>query len=1272
MILVKIWKVTKFSIAIFSLILLDSCDRDRITFACPTVEISSSLPLTKVPINPQRDRVYLNGIWQFIPAISQSENLPPQEGWGKIQVPGDWQAENLDSVPGILERGMGQAWDRFNGKTLSKAWYRKTIKIPDNWRDRSIVLSVDRLSTDAEIYIDRTPCGAIASPYGAVEITEKVEAGREITLELLVVAAKDEEEKTVIMTPNEIFTTQSELESKGIIGEVSLLSYPRGAHISDIFVQPSIRDRTIKLDVELTNISRSTEVKITAKLFNEAGKLEKEFTSLAQIRKKIKQNLELIWDWKNPRLWDLEKPNLYTLRLEIEGEGIRDRYDQSFGFREFWIEGKKFYLNGTEIRFRPTLYQDSWQGWGVGNPRVIDGRIEGYLKTGYNIAMAWPWNHFERGRWHFRHLLAERADLKGFPLIIPALDAVRDGYPDRWRWGGKKEWEAKMLRELRRDRNHPSILLWANSPNYFGNSDDQNPRHLGIKNFAGGLTRIENERIDKIRPIANDILQTIKQYDPTRPVMMHQGAFFGDIYALNSYLNLIPLQEREEWLSHWQEFGEMPYMVVEFGTPLHPTMMRGRNGFGGAILSEPLLTEFSAIYLGNEAYQLETSTYRQKIEDYFLGEQQYKNFHGQSELFFAPAFQQLQNLFINNTWRSWRTMGITGGMIPWEDAQGWEITSNGRETIDIETFKEGHRGVYLDRLEKRLFNYLQPPEYYLYLAANALLANNAETLVWIAGFPNFTSKDRNFKSGEILEKQLILINDSREEKPFSLVWEINAREKKIITGEKQGRIQPAQTLFFPINTDLPTVLTKTNGKIQLNAKIGDRLHSDTFNFRIFPPVEKSDRRVTIFDPVGKTTEMLQSLGFQIGDREMNKDSLLIIGREALSTQTKIPIDLESFVKEGGRVLIFTQKPNWFADRANFRVAKHLSRRVFPVNSNHPILRGLDRLDLRDWRGESTLIDAYPNPLNTQREWTANGTPKYGWHWSNRGTVSSAMLEKPHLSSWRPILEGEFDLAYSPLLELDYGKGRVILCTLDLEDFALKDPATDRIIRQIINYAATAPLTEKSDRVIFLGHSRDAAQLDELGLIYQQANQLKSNADLAIIGDRIQLDEEELKAYLQQGGKIFFLPRVYSILGIDFKTVENFGYSLNIPKWQELKGLSISDLRSRTDYSARVVASGGEIGANGGLSRIKLGKGTAIFYQFDRDRLSADKRTYLRYTRWRYTRSMVQILANLGASFAGDRAIFEAISQQQSSLSLYHPDYREDFELGDDPYRYYRW
>jgi beta-galactosidase len=99
-----------------------------------------------------------------------------------------------------------------------------------------------------------------------------------------------------------------------------------------------------------------------------------------------------------------------------------------------------------------------------------------------------------------------------------------------------------------------------------------------------------------------------------------------------------------------------------------------------------------------------------------------------------------------------------------------------------------------------------------------------------------------------------------------------------------------------------------------------------------------------------------------------------------------------------------------------------------------------------------------------------------------------------------------------------------------------------------------------------------------------------------------------------------------------------------------------------------VSAGADIGADGLIGRKVIGKGVAVFCQVDPDRFQADKKTYFRYTRWRSTRAVAQLLANLGASFLVDRQVFHP----GGSLGYYHPDYRTDFPMGDNPYRYYRW
>jgi beta-galactosidase len=337
----------------------------------------------------------------------------------------------------------------------------------------------------------------------------------------------------------------------------------------------------------------------------------------------------------------------------------------------------------------------------------------------------------------------------------------------------------------------------------------------------------------------------------------------------------------------------------------------------------------------------------------------------------------------------------------------------------------------------------------------------------------------------------------------------------------------------------------------------------------------------------------------------------------------------------------------------WRVCPKVSRRVFPVDS--AVARGLDADDLRDWTGSSTLIEAYPEYIpGTYMKGDERDQPYAGWHWGNRGGVASAAIEKPHTSGWRPLLECEFDLAYTPLMELDCGQGRLILCTLDLEDHVVQDPAARRMAGRVVDYALHSPLLPRVSKVVYVGGDAGKSWLDKMGVSYKRSGALDTSAGLVLIGSDATVDAGALNAYLEKGGKAFFLPRAKAdgLLGATLKpAAADFAGSLSAPDWPEARGLSASDLRWRSylDTPPMVVGAGAEIGADGLIGRKVVGKGAAIFCQVDPDGLNADEKTYFRYTRWRATRAVAQILANLGASFPVDSRIFHPVDTRVSNL-----------------------
>jgi beta-galactosidase len=1212
-------------------------------------------------VSSRREQVCLNGIWQFVPMLDTSETRPPG-GLAYIRVPGSWQS-SLVSGP-----GSGPAWQRWGGgRSTRAAWYQRKLKIPAHWAGRAVILSLERLSTDAIVYVNGTNCGGISWPAGDVDISKSVKPGADATLSVLVKATTEGTDKT-FLDPGRVVTRAAALESMGLIGDVIVSSRPRGAHISDLFVQTSTRKKELKLEVEIAGMSSAGESQFEARVFDQGGKEVKCFNVVARLDRKPTQTRSLSWTWNDPALWDFGQPNLYTLKLKAKGAGLDDEYAQRFGFREFWIEGRKFFLNGAEIRLRPTChtYTESMMS---GVSKLIDAHIDGVTAAGFNIEEMWPVNHDERGKRIYRELWADRADRKGFLLLGTAINQNQG----QWHRSGYKElWQKTLEHDLRRYRNHPSIVIWTTNPNWLGHGLDQDPHYVGRNREIADAGWTERAKI------AREGNAAIRELDSTRPILNHAGSSVGDIYNINAYLNFIPLQEREEWLSEWSKSGDMPLMCIEFGTPWKYSFLRGRWGMQAG-KSEPLVTEYCATYLGSRAYALETAEYRRAIRAKFQTGMAYREWDQDPVVDFSPAYQELQALFIRNTYRSWRTWGTSGGMAPWDYGYGWDVFWNERRRKKVPDafeplgpFQPGMRGIYVSSALKAFTRPFQPEGTDVYPAGAALMEANGPTLAWIAGASAaFTAKDHSFVAGQEVAKQAVLINDERTRQDFVYRFDVQVDGEEVVRGDGKGVLDPSQTLFLPLRLRVPDLAGKASaaGTMTLTARIGTHERRDRLAFHAFAKPPRLNQTVTLYDPAGKTRAMLNSLGATVEDwSSTSSATLIVIGREALSGGRPLPFDLAGTVRAGARVLICIQKPEWLREQLGFRVASHFARRVFPVAPDHPVLRGLDSSDLADWSGVSTLLPAYPQAGLQNPAWRS---PKYAWHWGNRGAVTSAAVEKPHKSGWRPILECEFDLAYSPLLELDHGQGRFILCTLDLEDHVPLDAGATVLARNLIEYASQAPPIPRANRTIVVDAGDQKATLDGLGLVYQVSNRIESGAELVIVGRQGKLQEAEITRYLQGGGKVVFLARATTehALSVKLERAAELAGSIHVPDWTECRGLSPSDLRWRCGHPAWVVKAGAEIGADGLLGRLRVGKGIAVFSQLDPDQFDADTATYFRLTRWRQTRAIAQLLANLGATFSADR--FTA-SLAKNPTGLYHADHRAEFESGDDPYRYFRW
>jgi beta-galactosidase len=939
-------------------------------------------------------------------------------------------------------------------------------------------------------------------------------------------------------------------------------------------------------------------------MLDEQGTIEKTFSASSSLKAAAAQTVTLAFPWPDARRWDLAQPNLYTLQLAATGVGLDDEYPQEFGFREFWVEDSKFFLNGTEFRLRPArLAVDPPNGDSLAEARKIigDGCNFGEYRTdksGYPEYLV----DFDR-----LFVDADRAGLPcsaSMPTLLPLLNPAKWADPVT-----KAEYQRLVTTELRRLRNHPSVLVYNVRTDILGN---------GAACAAIDLTRAA---------------------DPTRPVFTSEGTVDGGVHAVSPWPNLLPLQEFEESLNDW---ARSPFSAMELGEPLARSFLRGRSGNSDGGTTEPFMTEWCAAYLGRSAYATEPASYREQIRENFKNGQEYADWlqAGDGVLIQAPAFQEVERLFLTYTLSAWRTWGISGGMLPGEGGQASPETAR-------------YRG---------------------------------PTLAWIAGPKEaFTAKDHSFAIGQPVSKTLVLINDRRADLPYTAEWKAEVGEVVIGGGTFQGVLKTAQNVLLPIEFDAPTVSAKSEGRIMVTATIGPDKHQDAFAFRVFPgPSATVLPPVSVFDPAGETTALLKALGYTIkslkdGDA-LPEEGILIVGRRALSDRHLLPESVPSFVRNGGRLLVMGQDPVWIERSLGLRIAPRLARRVFRIDPNDLLFAGLDDTDLRDWSGSSHLVPA--SFIGPGYEEYA----RYGSHWGNRGALTSTPIEKPHRGSWRPILETEFDLAYTPLMEMEYGRGRITLCTLDLEDYFRTDPAAKRLAENLLEHVTNGPLPPKADRTLYIGNVAGTKLLDRLGVRYERASDVPTDGEgLLVLSADANLDGATLTAFLDRGGRALVLSGQVGTgpLEATYGKAATFAGSLKVPDWPEVAGLSPSDLRWRTDHDAYLImpGNGRETGADNLLARKIVGKGVIVYCQIDPDSLPADEKTYFRFTRWRQTRALSQILSNLGATFVQDDRIVSLLVRPDQehpggnspSPGFYHDDYLPDaspadFPLADDPYR----
>jgi len=1048
---------------------------------------------------PTRERICINGLWRWQPAEEET-NAVPDENWGYFKVPGSWpditdymqkDSQSVHAHPSWKDRSL---------RGITSAWYQRRITIPAKWAGRRITISAEYVNSHATVFLDDRNVGAIVFPGGELDITAACRPGSAHVLSMYVVAMPLKGVMLSYIDTASAKEVTGSVARRGLCGDVYLISTPMAARIADVKVDTSVCKWQITFEVALDGLAADTQYALSARITDD-GRNVAEFTSKTFKAGDLKDGrIAFTENFKPGKLWDIHTPqNMYNLNLSLleAGGKVLDAGETArFGFRELRIDGRDFFLNGTRIFLSCVPLDNAQLSAAMANYEAARESMERLKSFGINFVYTHNYGCQPGSHLSFAEILRAADD-------VGMLVALSQPHFSHYDWETPDADEANGYARhaefyVRVAQNHPSIVFYSMSHNATGYSEDMNPDMIdGIQNPRDSWSLRNAGRASRAEAI-------VTKLDPGRIVYHHAGGNIGSMHTSNFYANFAPIQEMSDWFGHWAKAGVKPLFTCEYSVPFpwDWTMYRGwykdKREFGSAVVPwEFCLAEWNSQFFGDRAFrisEMEKRNLRWEAERFRSGKLwhrwDYPNAVGSSS--FAER-QDVYAMYFTDNWRAFRTWGVSA-ISPWSHGHYWTLregVDKNRKDLQVnwETLqKPGFSPDYIGQQYERIDLAFEPSDWIATAAAQALIRHNRPLLAYIGGKPGaFTSKDHNFLPAETLEKQLIVINNSRETIRCGCEWSLDL--PGTITGKKQVTVPTGRQQRIPLRFELPADLPP--GKYQLRATFNfdsGETQTDSLSIDIMPQPQavRADGKIALFDPNGQTGKLLDGMGIRYQSVDANTDlaayETLIVGKSALTTESPAP-DITR-VRDGLKVLMFEQTAEVLEKRFGFRVAEYGLRQVFRRIPDHPLLTGIGAEHLCNWRGEATIL---PPRLKYEMR------PRYGptvqwcgipvtrlWRCGNRGNVASVLIEKPARGDFLPIIDGGFSLQYSPLMEYRQGKGMMLFCQMDITGRTQDDPAAKTLARNILKYvSAWKPAPRR--QVIYVGDPTGRQYLESAGI-----------------------------------------------------------------------------------------------------------------------------------------------------------------------------------------------
>ena len=410
---------------------------------------------SKLPVVSARNIPFDAG-WLFIKdTISNAAQVNYNDAaWRKLDLPHDWSIEDLpgqtpDSIIGPFKRT--SPGGIFTGYTIGgTGWYRKRFVTAKTWQSKIVTIHFDGVYMNSDVWLNGHPLGN--HPYGYTPFYY------DLTPYL---NPEGQQNILAVRVQNEGLNSRW-YSGSGIYRHVWLTATapvyidPWGVYITTPEV--SGNKATVAIQTSVTNKQASQHtIDIVNTLFSPAGRAIGEIRQQVKVNANASEIIEQSVAVTNPLLWSTATPYLYRSVTEVrEGTTLLDRVETTFGIRSIHVDAANgLSINGKKVLLKGgCMHHDNGPLGAAAIDRAEERKIELLKANSFNAVRL---SHNPPSQ-----QLLDACDRLGMFVIDEAFDAwEKTKMPQDYARYFKDWWQSDLEAMLRRDRNHPSVIIWS-------------------------------------------------------------------------------------------------------------------------------------------------------------------------------------------------------------------------------------------------------------------------------------------------------------------------------------------------------------------------------------------------------------------------------------------------------------------------------------------------------------------------------------------------------------------------------------------------------------------------------------------------------------------------------------------------------------------------------------------------------------------------------------------------------------------------------------------